>query len=154
MKSDDIENQTQGAEFERVAKDAEVGYRRPPKSARFRPGQSGNPKGRPKGSLNMQTVLMATLRKKVTINENGKRRQVTKYEAALIQQANKSASGDSRSFRLLIELAREAQEKQSAEGAAQPPLKVVDQKIMTRLLERFQAQSKAENTQKEEIENV
>jgi len=28
----------------------EVGYKRPPKATRFKPGQSGNPKGRPKGT--------------------------------------------------------------------------------------------------------
>ena len=29
--------------------DYEVGYGKPPKSKRFKPGASGNPKGRPKG---------------------------------------------------------------------------------------------------------
>jgi len=37
--------------------DYEVGYGRPPVHARFRPGQSGNPKGRPKGSRNKRTAM-------------------------------------------------------------------------------------------------
>jgi Family of unknown function (DUF5681) len=154
MKSDDIESQTQGMESERVAANGEVGYRRPPKSTRFRPGLSGNPRGRPKGSLNIQTVLMATLRTKVTINEGGKRRQVTKFEAGCMQQVNKFASGDSRAFALVIDFVLQMQSNQSVNEEVQLPLKVADQKIMARLLERFQAQNKVENTNEKENENV
>jgi Family of unknown function (DUF5681) len=31
-----------------------VGYGKPPKTTRFKKGKSGNPGGRPKGSLNLQ----------------------------------------------------------------------------------------------------
>jgi hypothetical protein len=51
-----------------------VGFCRPPESTRFKKGVSGNPKGRPKGSLNVATVFMKTLREKVVINEHGQRR--------------------------------------------------------------------------------
>ena len=39
-----------------------VGYKRPPRATQFKPGQSGNPKGRTKGSLNIANVLAQTLR--------------------------------------------------------------------------------------------
>ena len=55
-----------------------VGYGNPPKHTRFRKGESGNPQGRPKGTLNMATVLARTLRERVVINENGQRKVVTK----------------------------------------------------------------------------
>ncbi len=38
-----------------------IGYGRPPKAGQFKPGQSGNPQGRPKGSTNLATDLSAEL---------------------------------------------------------------------------------------------
>src|ERR1700739_4829842 len=73
-----------------------VGYERPPKATRFKRGVSGNPKGRPKGSLNVATVFLRTLNEKVVVHEHGKRRTVTKLEAALTQLVNKAATGDLR----------------------------------------------------------
>jgi hypothetical protein len=35
--------------------DPRVGYGRPPLATRFRPGQSGNPRGRPKGARNLSS---------------------------------------------------------------------------------------------------
>jgi Family of unknown function (DUF5681) len=41
-----------------------VGYCRPPEHTRFGQGQSGNPNGRPKSTLNLATVLERKLREK------------------------------------------------------------------------------------------
>src|SRR6202043_4106782 len=97
-----------------------VGYQRPPEATRFKKGASGNPKGRPKGSLNVATVFLKTLHEKVVVNENGKRRTVTKLEAALTQLVNKAATGDLRALRQLLELAREAEARQSLPARARP----------------------------------
>ena len=40
-----------------------VGYKQPPKHTQFKPGQSGNPKGRPKGTQNLATDLAEELRR-------------------------------------------------------------------------------------------
>jgi hypothetical protein len=37
-----------------IEQEYNVGYRKPPKHAQFRPGQSGNPKGRKKGAKGMK----------------------------------------------------------------------------------------------------
>jgi Family of unknown function (DUF5681) len=81
-----------------------VGYRRPPMTTRFRPGQSGNPRGRPKGARNLSTVIAAALSERVAINENGRRRRITKLEAAVKQLVNRAASGEARATQLLLAL--------------------------------------------------
>lgn len=116
-----------------------VGFCRPPESTRFKKGVSGNPKGRPKGSINVATVFMKTLREKVVINEHGQRRTVTKLEAALKQLVNKAAGGDLRAIGLLRDLAREAEEKQNTAATQQASVvDDLDQEVMQGILQRFQ----------------
>ena len=71
----------------------EVGYGKPPLHTRFRKGQSGNPKGRAKGTKNFATIFMKAMRQSVTITENGKRRKISKLDAAVTQLANDAARG-------------------------------------------------------------
>lgn len=82
--------------------DYEVGYAKPPTHAQFKKGQSGNPRGRPKGSINLITLLRRTLNEKVTIHENGRQRAVSKGEAAIKQLVNRSAQGEIAYMRLLL----------------------------------------------------
>jgi hypothetical protein len=59
----------------RVAR--EVGYGRPPQAHRFKPGQSGNPRGRPKGAKNEATILRDLLNRKIDVREGGRVRKIT-----------------------------------------------------------------------------
>jgi len=95
-----------------------VGYGRPPAETRFQPGQSGNPKGRAKGSRNLSTLVQTALDEKVTVNVNGKRRRISKLEAAFTQQANKAAAGDPKAIRLMLDvLGMATQQEALASGA-------------------------------------
>jgi len=58
-----------------------VGYGKPPEETRFKSGQSGNPKGRSKGSKNFSTHFEEELSQQVTLVENGKPRRMTKRQA-------------------------------------------------------------------------
>jgi hypothetical protein len=69
----------------------QVGYGRPPQHTRFPKGQSGNPKGRPKGSRALASIWLRAMNEKITINENGQRRRITRQQAAVKQLANKAA---------------------------------------------------------------
>jgi hypothetical protein len=114
-----------------------VGYRNPPLHTQFRKGQSGNPKGRPKGTLNLATVLAQTLREKVTINENGQRKVITKLEAAIKQLVNKAAAGDLRALRHLADLVVSAEERAAQGSVADTAMSEDDRKVVQGILERL-----------------
>jgi Family of unknown function (DUF5681) len=85
-------------------KDYDVGYGRPPRSSQFTKGQSGNPRGRRKGAKLFVEIVREALNEKVSINENGSRKIITKREALAKQVANKGATGDLKSIKLLFEI--------------------------------------------------
>lgn len=59
-----------------------VGYRKPPVANQYRPGISGNPRGRPKGSQNaVKVVGKVLLDQTVSVTEQGQTRRMTKGEA-------------------------------------------------------------------------
>jgi hypothetical protein len=123
-------------------KTTKVGYCNPPKRTRFKKGQSGNPQGRPKGALNMVTVLERTLRERVVINENGKRKTITKLEAAFKQLSNKAASGELKALQLLSALVRSAEDRTVQATISKPALEEDDEKVIVGILERFEAARK------------
>jgi Family of unknown function (DUF5681) len=84
----------------------EVGYKRPPRHTQFKPGESGNPNGRPKQKKSLPALLKEILFRRVSINENGKRRKVPYIEALVIKVAHMSVNGDPRARRDLLELIR------------------------------------------------
>ena len=95
-----------------------VGYGRPPMMTRFRPGQSGNPRGRPKGARNLSTIVAAALSERVAINENGRRRRITKFEATVKQLVNRAASGEARSTQLLLALVQANEARPAQQDAS------------------------------------
>lgn len=86
------------------SKDYEVGFGKPPRHSQFQPGRSGNPRGRPRGRLNLATILQNTLDKKVSINEGGKPKIVSKRELMFVNAVNNAIKGDARSLMTLISI--------------------------------------------------
>ena len=119
-----------------------VGFGQPPADHRFRSGVSGNPKGRPKGSHNVGTVLERTLREMVVINEGGRRKTITKLEAAVKQLTNKAASGDLGAAKFLLTLIRSAEEQAEKKPPAATALGETDQKVLQGILKRLEASPK------------
>jgi hypothetical protein len=84
-----------------------VGYGKPPKNSQFQKGESGNRKGRRKGSKNFATIIHEELNQRVSVTENGSHRSITKLQALIKQVINKAASGDSKAMRMLIQISKE-----------------------------------------------
>lgn len=84
----------------------EVGYARPPESHRFKPGHSGNPKGRPKGTGGLLTHVAEELKRKVTISEGGRTRKVEKGKAVAMRVVDKGMKGEDQAIRTLAMMDR------------------------------------------------
>ena len=82
----------------------EVGYRKPPAHTRWKKGQSGNSRGRPKKSAGLEAAFHKALQEKVSVIENGRKSKITKIEAAIKQLTNRAASGDRHSMKMLLDI--------------------------------------------------
>jgi Family of unknown function (DUF5681) len=110
----------------------EVGRGKPPRDTRFRKGQSGNPGGRPRGSGNVDTLLLREVRKKVAIVADGQRKKITKLEAALCQLVNGAASGKLRHIQLLTKLLPSMEKAQKLVSRGLPKLTQMSRKEYSR----------------------
>ena len=119
--------------------DNDVGYCRPPKSTQFKPGQSGNPTGRPKGSKNLKTLLERELEKKVTVRENGVIRAFRKLDLLVAKLANKGAAGDDRAVQTIMKIieptqARAANKEEGYDQSGDGSLDADDKAILVRYI--------------------
>ncbi len=81
-----------------------VGYRRPPTSSQFQPGQSGNPNGRPKGARNASSNARDALERTINVKVKGAWRKTTVRKAAYRRLAEKAVAGDVKALDYLLSL--------------------------------------------------
>jgi Family of unknown function (DUF5681) len=102
-----------------------VGYKRPPEHTRFKPGKSGNPSGRAKGSQNLRTLFKKVMAEKVSLREGGDVRKVSKAEAILRGMVVSAMRGDAKSAAAVLRLA-----EQTGEFAEEKPAITQIQRII------------------------
>lgn len=113
----------------------QVGYCRPPKTTRFKPGQSGNPKGRPKGAMDTHRLIDAIISKKVSATIDGTPIRISKKQAMLLRLANSAASGDLKSMQLLLPHMLQIDEKKAARARMQADdITSTDREILNKYL--------------------
>jgi Family of unknown function (DUF5681) len=118
-------------------RDYEVGYGKPPHHTRFKPGQSGNPRGRPSGSKNLKTLLGDALNEPVVIADNGGRRRVSKREAIVTQLVNRSATADWRAVKILLDILRDLEGQTDPASSEASAFTAADEKVIEQLRVRF-----------------
>ena len=88
----------------------EIGYGKPPPSHQFKSGQSGNPKGRPKGAKSTAMLVSQILDSKIsTRTSDGRVRKVMVREAMITRFADTALKGDTKAASFLFGLYEHAQ---------------------------------------------
>lgn len=110
-----------------------AGYKRPPKATQFKPGQSGNPSGRRRGSRNLRTDLVEILNGEVVaVSEDGHERTLSRQEVVLLTLFDKAKQGNVGAIMALLNMA--AKFVETAEAPAANELSAGDQKILENFL--------------------
>ena len=93
--------------------DYDVGYGKPPAKSRFKPGLSGNPRGRPRGSRNkrpalneerLKDIILDEAYREIAVRDGNRSVTVPMAQAVIRAMSVKAAKGDHRSQRLFAEL--------------------------------------------------
>jgi hypothetical protein len=88
----------------------QVGYCKPPLHSRFKPGQSGNPSGRVKGSKNLKSLFHQILNEQIPLIDGDRSKKVTKAEALMRRVIIGALKGDTRSVMTVMRIAEQTGE--------------------------------------------
>ncbi len=110
-------------------KTTKTGYSNPPRNSQFKPGVSGNPKGRPKGSKNLSTDVAEELAQQVSLNEGGTPIVISKQRAIIKTLVARSLKGDARACTALIKLIQTSEIAKPDKSSIEP-LSKDDQAIL------------------------
>jgi hypothetical protein len=121
-----------------------VGYGKPPRHTRFKPGQSGNPRGRVKGRKNLATELLEELSERVIVTENGRQKKLSKQTVILKRMVTDAAQGDAKARDQLLKLIGVI-EQATPDTTDKAPQSSEDAKILERFRARLIEEIKTED---------
>ena len=115
--------------------DGRVGYKRPPKLTRFKPGKSGNPKGRPKHVRNLKTDILEELGEVIRVREGNRELTISKQRAFVKALVAAAIKCDMRAISALVSFFIRAFGNEP-EDAEPPPPSADDLEILNEFVGR------------------
>jgi hypothetical protein len=118
--------------------DGAAAYRLPPRKYQFKKGQSGNPKGRPKGARSLPALVDLALSQSITARIGGRAVRMTNREAMVLRYVDQAKNGDLKAFAMLLKLDPRAKhlELDSEAADAKAPISTEDQMLLAAFLKR------------------
>jgi len=119
-----------------ISESRTVGYGRPPVHSRFKPGKSGNPKGRPRGSRNLRTIIQDALTTKVVLRQGQGKRSISKLEGIVLRQVDDALKGDPKAALAALKMAAQVGllEAPDRESEAAASLSAGEQEMVEEIL--------------------
>jgi hypothetical protein len=117
--------------------DYEVGYGKPPKHSQFKPRQSGNPSGKPKGTKNLKTDLLEELGELVHLREGDRDMKISKQRALIKSLVARGVKGNDRAAAKIIDLYMRVVGIEDAANEAELPLTSEERDVLENLKARF-----------------
>jgi hypothetical protein len=116
-----------------------VGYGRPPKRSQFKKGQSGNSKGRPRGSKSLATLIEDEMRQAVTVTENGTRKKISKKQAIAKRVVNGAIAGDPKMVPILLGKTATKDNPEASVDAVEAPFSAQDELVIRDVIARLRS---------------
>jgi hypothetical protein len=115
-----------------------VGYAKPPTASQFKPGQTGNAKGRPTGHKNLKTLIRQAMTARISVQEGSSNRQVSKIEGVVLRQLQNALKGNDRSAMAVIRMALQLGflDDATEDHQAEARLSATDESILKELIAR------------------
>ena len=110
----------------------------PSDRGRFRPGRSGNPRGRPKGPRSIRSELAGILKERIGVREGGKHKRISRQHALLLKLLEKALGGDIRAATTIINNMLKLEPQGPEQAVPEGNLSVDDREIVADFLRRNQ----------------
>jgi uncharacterized protein DUF5681 len=101
---------------------------------RFKPGKSGNPKGRPRNSRNLRTIIQDALTQKIVLRQGQGKRSITKLEGIVLRQVEGALKGNDKAALAALKMAAQVGLLEAPESEIEANLSASEKEIMEELL--------------------
>lgn len=122
-----VRRRERGGRKPKDSDDYEVGYGKPPRAHQFKKGQSGNPKGRPKGSRNFDTILEAKLGEQMFYTRNGQEVTESRLEVLAERIVTDALKGKIGAVKAVLEQIRSIATRSTSETRNKLSLEEIDE---------------------------